>query len=810
MWLAVVATLVATGLLLSAGGVEPSDAGATRLLGRVGGATTDVPRPSGLRNSSVADRPDSRPAGLNASPTWVSLSSPDAPPPQVGGAMAYDPYLGYGGETILFGGHIPSGDTDENQTWVYNSGAWNNLTGDIGHAPPPRSGASFALDSSGELVLFGGSAQDGTCFNDTWVFDGTGWANLTSGLAPPARQWGAMTWDSAANEAVLFGGESQTGTFLNDTWTYDAYGAPGWTLLSPAGAPSPRGFAGFVDDLPLGGALLFGGRTTPGSVPDNDTELFANDSWTALSPPSSPSGRANPAMVYNPDGWDVLLFGGFNGSFGNIYYNDTWSFNGSTWAPIAPTVSPSPRGAGGSAYDPGVGFLEFGGAGTSTDLGDTWTLDLLSTEISLNHTSPSGPAPLTREFWAETANGSGPYNDTWHFGDGSTGSGTPVAHTYDSDGTYDVTLTAVDAYGTVVNAVPWTILVSGPLDANLTSNVSRGAAPLAVAFHSTAWGGYAPYQYGWTFGDSGSSTLQDPTHTFLAPGNYTVGLNVTDRNGTVVGESVRIVVTEAAAPPAPPLTASISAISEGTTGTVRFTATSSGGYPPYEDVWWLGAEEASHLPSFNETFAASGTYAVELATSDSHGATVHAFTNVSVDRPVVSNSSSCPAWALDCGPLPTLAILAGAVVIALLVGVLLWGRRPRGPGPPPPSGAAAGPALPAVGAPSTPAPPPPSGGPGTVAGRFAGPAPLSDRLLDRLYELGRPDPNAAARPEFTQDGLAASLGTVQGGIARSLQRLEDSGLIASEVAHVAGQTRRRKVYRLTPQGESAARRRHPS
>jgi DNA-binding MarR family transcriptional regulator len=85
-------------------------------------------------------------------------------------------------------------------------------------------------------------------------------------------------------------------------------------------------------------------------------------------------------------------------------------------------------------------------------------------------------------------------------------------------------------------------------------------------------------------------------------------------------------------------------------------------------------------------------------------------------------------------------------------------------------------------------------------------SPVSDRLLRQLYGLGRPQPEGPIPVGFSQEGLASALQKPQGGIARALQRLEESGLIVSEVAHVQGRRRRVKVYRLTPRGESAVRR----
>lgn len=57
----------------------------------------------------------------------------------------------------------------------------------------------------------------------------------------------------------------------------------------------------------------------------------------------------------------------------------------------------------------------------------------------------------------------------------------------------------------------------------------RGLAPLAVQFSATGTstnGG--SLRYAWTFGDGGSSTNQNPTHTYTASGRYTAQITVQD------------------------------------------------------------------------------------------------------------------------------------------------------------------------------------------------------------------------------------------------------------------------------------------
>ncbi|KKH45718.1 hypothetical protein EO93_02295 [Methanosarcina sp. 1.H.A.2.2] len=71
---------------------------------------------------------------------------------------------------------------------------------------------------------------------------------------------------------------------------------------------------------------------------------------------------------------------------------------------------------------------------------------------------------------------------------------------------------------------------SNNLVANFTGNVSSGTAPLNVSFTDTGTG--APDAWYWDFGDGDISNEQDPVHTYLSAGNYTVCLTVSNVNGT--------------------------------------------------------------------------------------------------------------------------------------------------------------------------------------------------------------------------------------------------------------------------------------
>ena len=64
------------------------------------------------------------------------------------------------------------------------------------------------------------------------------------------------------------------------------------------------------------------------------------------------------------------------------------------------------------------------------------------------------------------------------------------------------------------------------LTADFTATPTRGAPPLTVQFTNTSAGDFTTSQ--WDFGDGGTSTELNPTHTYTAVGTYTVMLTVGD------------------------------------------------------------------------------------------------------------------------------------------------------------------------------------------------------------------------------------------------------------------------------------------
>jgi len=83
--------------------------------------------------------------------------------------------------------------------------------------------------------------------------------------------------------------------------------------------------------------------------------------------------------------------------------------------------------------------------------------------------------------------------------------------------------------------------------ANFAGSPTTGIAPLAVSFTDSS--SATVTSWSWSFGDGATSTLQNPSHTYANPGNYTVALTATDSVGSDTNTKTNYIV--ASAPPVP-------------------------------------------------------------------------------------------------------------------------------------------------------------------------------------------------------------------------------------------------------------------
>jgi len=157
-----------------------------------------------------------------------------------------------------------------------------------------------------------------------------------------------------------------------------------------------------------------------------------------------------------------------------------------------------------------------------------------------------GPPPLTVEF-----NGSGSVDSDgeiveyrWDFGDGTSGSGITVTHTYDSKGIFTATLTVRDGCGAQGTAAVTIQVTNAPPVAQFTYSPTGPSAGETISFDAAgsydAGGEIATYA--WDFGDGKDGAGKIVAHVYDSAGSYQVTLTVTDDDGATDQESKQIVV----------------------------------------------------------------------------------------------------------------------------------------------------------------------------------------------------------------------------------------------------------------------------
>jgi PKD repeat protein len=190
-----------------------------------------------------------------------------------------------------------------------------------------------------------------------------------------------------------------------------------------------------------------------------------------------------------------------------------------------------------------------------------------------------------------------------------------------------------------------------------TANFTYSASGLTVSFTDTSTdSGGTIGSHAWTFGDGGTSSAANPTHTYAAGGTYSVTETVTDSgNGSTSSKTSAVTVSASGGTPTANFTYTISGL------TVKFTDTStdSGGSIGTHS-WNFGDGSTSTAANPSHTYANAGTYSVSETVTDSVNnrsstKTVSITVSASTSSQLIVNggfeTGSAAPWALTAGVL---------------------------------------------------------------------------------------------------------------------------------------------------------------
>lgn len=152
---------------------------------------------------------------------------------------------------------------------------------------------------------------------------------------------------------------------------------------------------------------------------------------------------------------------------------------------------------------------------------------------------------------------------------------------------------------------------NNPPTAGFTSSI----ADLAVTFTDTSSDTDGSITgWSWNFGDTNSSSAQDPLHTYAGPGIYTVALTVTDNLGGMDSSSQQVTVS-AGGGNAPPV-ANFSYACNGRDCSFNSTSSADAGISSYSWDFDDGSGLLPDDPSPSHLYTSNGNYTVTLTITD--------------------------------------------------------------------------------------------------------------------------------------------------------------------------------------------------
>lgn len=265
--------------------------------------------------------------------------------------------------------------------------------------------------------------------------------------------------------------------------------------------------------------------------------------------------------------------------------------------------------------------------------GQTPVADFSATPIT-------GCAPLIVQFTSiSTGN---PTSYQWNLGNGVNTVQQNPSTAYTQPGTYTVTLTVSNANGSNTKTVTNYITVVANPTVSFAAVDSNGCPPFVAQFNnSTNLNAPGSGTYSWSFGDGAVATAASPTHTYAAPGLYTVTLVATNSVGcaaTMVKPAYITVFT----PPVANFSATPTSYC-GTPATISFAGSAIGTGPHTYD-WDFGDGGIGVGAFTSHTYTTSGIYTVRLIVTDANGCrdTVLKPGHVSIGS-IVANFNTTPA-----------------------------------------------------------------------------------------------------------------------------------------------------------------------
>ncbi|NOZ85333.1 MAG: hypothetical protein GXP49_03540 [Deltaproteobacteria bacterium] len=231
-----------------------------------------------------------------------------------------------------------------------------------------------------------------------WTRLSPGGDSLTKAAYRPA------VLDIVNNRLILFGG-IKNASVLDSLFAMDLdVGSESWSRLSPPSSPGARRMHSMITNGVAG--ISFAGRLTDDNADDSVWTLdYSNDEWAQnITSGEKPPARYGHTAVYFVSQDKMVVFGGFNNSGDRL--NDLYAMDdsSSSWSKVTASNPPSARAGHAAGYEPNSDCMIVFGGNDGSLKNDAWKLTLDgSGNGTWSQLAPIGDGPPTaRQFAAYT------------------------------------------------------------------------------------------------------------------------------------------------------------------------------------------------------------------------------------------------------------------------------------------------------------------------------------------------------------------------------------------------------------------------
>lgn len=206
-----------------------------------------------------------------------------------------------------------------------------------------------------------------------------------------------------------------------------------------------------------------------------------------------------------------------------------------------------------------------------------------------------------------------PESWNWDFGDGSTSTQPNPVHAYSTPGAFHVNLTVTRGMNS--DTTTQTIVAGGVPAADFVADRTTVSVNAQVNFMDKTLN--SPTSWSWDFGDGVTATEQNPSHTYLVKGIYTVTLTATNNDGSDTAKKVNYITVGLA--PRADFISEIPAYQQGTRMQyVRFIDKSAGNPASWSWDFGDGQNSSEQYPPLH-LYNVDGTYSVSLTVKNIFG-----------------------------------------------------------------------------------------------------------------------------------------------------------------------------------------------